>query len=524
MISIDLTYNKGYKWFGKEYRLFVKGFIFDKEEHLLRGEDLLNYFSAIDSFDEFKNKLSEANGIYSVIIQKENSIWAAIDPARNFPLFYYQDEKNFYITDNPDTFRKHNIPFEIDKDSEIIFTYSGFTSKHKTLLKNISQLVAGECILVQDNKVKHEFHTQFLTNTFTNKTRTELKEELKKALDGVGKRMVQVLDNRPVAIPLSGGYDSRLVAYLLRKNNYSNVICFTYGFNDCIELDNARKTADNLNYEFYLSDYEKQKEIKLSEDSLYLEYVDFATNYSFRLEDQDYFAVKELKEINKLSPDTIFIPGHSGAIAGHLLSQDMGNDDFSFVNHALTNVFSLVYPQKKELKIIEKEIRFLDEKQSAYPPYLVYENWRYQTTTALAFNSSRIWEFFGFEYLIPLWDKALYNFFMQVPLEHKYDKNLFKETLSELFEEYSISFLKQEIEPSKRTIKRVALNHKIKNAFPFLKRFVNPDKLDTIGARYYLSTLIKELKDSGSYRKYLNLNGVLSAWYIMKLKEKLRKK
>lgn len=520
MINVRLSYNKGYKWF-TENDIYAKGFLFTEENQLLKGKELIDWFSKIASFDEFLQKLNRANGLFSVIIKRGETVWAAVDHARDFPLFYYQKGSSFVITDNPDTLKADNVPFELNEDSATILTYSGFVTKGNTLLKNVYQLVAGECLCFEKGVLKKDFHTQFLTSSLSDKNRGELKSELNRILEEVGKRMVKMLDGRAVAIPLSGGFDSRLMVYLLKKNHYKNVLCYTYGLEDCIELNIARRTAEQLGYDFHFIDYGKYKDNILSDDPLFLEYVDFSTNYAMRFEEQDYYAIKELTESGKLLPDTVFIPGNSGAIAGHLLSKDMDDKDFSFAYEAFAETFSLVYPRKKELKLIKKELAFLDDKTSPYPPYLVYENWRFQTTTALAFNGSRIWEFSGFEYLLPLWDKGLYDFFVGIPLEHKYDKNLYKEVLRELFTEYGIFFHEEEIYPSNALKRKVAFRSKLKKYFPFLKRFVNPAKKSIIGTEYYVAGLVNELKRAGQYRKVLCLNGIFSTWYVMKVRKKI---
>jgi asparagine synthase (glutamine-hydrolysing) len=266
--------------------------------------------------------------------------------------------------------------------------------------------------------------------------------------------------------------------------------------------------------------YEKYFNKPLACDPVFKEYVDFAAHYCNRIEEQDYYAIREFTDQGKISGDTVFIPGHSGAIAGHLLEKPMEEEGFSFVDSALNEVFSLVYPRKKDLQMIRKEINFLNHSDK-YPAYLTYENWRFQGTTALAFNCSKIWDFFGFEYLFPLWDKELFDFFVQVPFQHKYDKNLYKETLIELFKTANLHFPEEELYPSESLVKKVAFRSKLKKRFPFFKYFVNIWKNDIIGSQYIAKGFIKELKESGNYRKARSFNGISSAWYLLQIKKHL---
>jgi asparagine synthase (glutamine-hydrolysing) len=520
MINVRLSYNKGYKWFS-ENEIFVKGYIFTPDNCLLKEKSLINYFSDVHSFSNFQAKLRDANGLFSVLIKRGDTLWAAVDSTRSFPLFYYHQKDSFVITDNPEQLQIDHVPLVLEEDNAILFACSGFVSGGKTLLKDVFQLIAGESLCYENGILKKEFHTEFLTDTFFSQTRDELKEKLKCILEQVGKRMVKALDGRPVAIPLSGGFDSRLVAYLLWKNNYSDVFCYTFGRNNNIELKNAQRTAENLGYAFYFVNYEKYFNKSLVCDPVFKAYVDFATNYCTRFAEQDYYAIREFTDQGRISENTVFIPGHSGAIAGHLLGKQMEQEGFSFADSALDEVFSLVFPRKKDLQMIQKEINFLNH-SSKYPAYLTYENWRFQGTTALASNFSKIWDFFGFEYLFPLWDKELFDFFVHVPFQHKYDKNLYKEVLIELFDSSNLHFPGEELFPSQNLVKKVAFRSKLKKQFPFLKYFINNIwKNDIIGSQYIAEGFIKELKESGNYRKMLSFNGISSAWYLMQVKKKL---
>lgn len=140
----------------------------------------------------------------------------------------------------------------------------------------------------------------------------------------------------------------------------------------------------------------------------------------------------------------------------------------------------------------------------------------------MAFNSSKIWDFFGFQFLLPLWDKELYDFFLHMPFEHKSDKNLYKETLSELFAEFDINYQKEELYPSEILLKKVSFKSKLKKAFPFLKNFVNLEKSDTLNAQLYTSGFIEDLKKSGHYRKLMAFNGAFSCWYVLRVKQKIQ--
>ena len=65
----------------------VTGFVRENDKYL-RNTDLADYFSAIDSPEKFEQKLKNANGQFSVVIERPDALWAATDRLRNHPLFY----------------------------------------------------------------------------------------------------------------------------------------------------------------------------------------------------------------------------------------------------------------------------------------------------------------------------------------------------------------------------------------------------------------------------------------------------
>ncbi|MCL2041150.1 MAG: asparagine synthase-related protein [Bacteroidales bacterium] len=523
MIRIRLSYNQGYKWF-HENDIYVKGYILTPDNQVLRDETLVHYFASVETPEEFKTKLQQANGLFSVVVQRGERLFAAVDNVRAFPLFYYQRDGFFAVTDSPDELTADDVPLSIDEDHAVILGCAGFVTGNKTLLKNVFQLVAGEYLYFEDNTLKKDFHTQFLTNDFFSLSREELKTELKKVIDKMGKNLVKILDNRPVVIPLSGGFDSRLLAYLLRKNNYDNVLCYTFGAAGNSELHNARATAERLGYEWIFVEYNEFYNEKMNQNPVFKEYTHFSGCYSSQLAEQDFFALQRLFSLNKIAESSVFIPGHSGAIAGSWVKKEMTNPDFSYVDYVLETIFSQVLLRKKERRIIQSEIDFLDdsEQREAYPPYLIYENWRFQEAASkFLHNCAKIWDFFGYEYLLPLWDSALFDFFVKVPLSHKYDKNLYKETVSELFAEYDIFFHDEEMYPSEKLLRKVFFRSMLKKKFPILKKFINIWKTDRTGAEFYMKSFVEELKKEGCYRKMLHVNGILSAWYLLEARKRI---
>jgi asparagine synthase (glutamine-hydrolysing) len=123
-LQVNLNYNYGYRWYSNN-NIKVKGYIFDEKNFLYEKENLLNYFENINTEEEFKNAISNANGIFSVIIQKDKKIMFSVDKTRTFPLLYIDNENDLIISDDS-YFLRENYKNDLDNVNSDEFLSIGF--------------------------------------------------------------------------------------------------------------------------------------------------------------------------------------------------------------------------------------------------------------------------------------------------------------------------------------------------------------------------------------------------------------
>lgn len=516
-LQVKLIQNKGYQWFSDK-GVSVKGYIITSCNTVLRGASLVRHFSSIDSFDSFQQKVKAANGLFSVVIQNKDTLWAAVDIIRAFPLFYLQQGSDTILTDNPDCIIKNNTRV-FDQVSTALFRSSGFVPGRKTLLKDVYQVQAGECIEIEkEGKTNREYYYQHLTHTFPKKEYQEWKSELKQLLLRMGERLIKILDNRPVALPLSGGFDSRLIAYFLKKHNYPSVFCFTYGTRDSKEVEISKEVAEKLNYDWLFIDYEAyfgQDFLHSSDFENYINYTCLHTTIPFL---QEFFAASHLKyETDRLTPDTVFIPGHAADfIAGSHLRENMNSPSFSVSDRIIDLHFNWIYPLENNKKTVKEYKKGLASTSDEYPSYLRYESWVLKERQAkLIANSSKLWEFYGHEYIFPFWDKEFVHFFRSVPFEYKLHKHLYNDVVSELFEEFDIRLKeKNELTVTPLFVKWIECRRRVKRLFPFLNSYVDIWKNDDLGFRTLTKEIQQELQTKGNERNIVHSGGLFSNWYL----------
>src|SRR5699024_5693716 len=111
--------------------------------------------------------------------------------------------------------------------------------------------------------------------------------------------------------------------------------------------------------------------------------------------------------------------------------------------------------------------RLLREMESGYgPAYMRFEDWILRERQAkFIVNSACVYDFFGYEYRMPLWDTRLLEFFRQVPLELKNFKYLYDEVLRSSFAKANLDF-ENELQPTVREIQLQSIKERVKGLLP----------------------------------------------------------
>src|SRR5690606_32958713 len=137
---------------------------------------------------------------------------------------------------------------------------------------------------------------------------------------GAFQKLINHANGRQIVVPLSGGYDSRLIVSILKELGYSNVICFSYGIKGNLEAEYSKKIAESLGYKWIFVEYTDNKWKENWNTDLSKEYVEFASNKTSLPHVQDWIAVLELKANNLVNSNAIFVPGHC-CVTGYISEQ-----------------------------------------------------------------------------------------------------------------------------------------------------------------------------------------------------------
>ncbi len=490
------------------------------------GNAIGNFNNLFKEFLHSKIRIPQ-NGQFSFVFINKDKVFACTDIVRSYPVFYSVNKTGIFLSDNARILEKY-VDKSYGQNAINEFRYSGFTSGNKTLNVNIKQLLPG-CILegvYNQGIFEYSTTSYFKYITYPESVSiTHLPNKHNRLLKQIFKRLISYANGKTLLIPLSGGIDSRLIVSELKKLNYKNVICYSYGKKGNLESIKSQEIAKKLGYIWHFIEYSNKKWRNFKKSNVFKQYFQFADNLSSLPHIQDLLAVYELKK-NKIIPDdSIIIPGHTGDfISGGHVPQE-------FINPKNQNIEFL------SKKIIGKHFRLLNFKNSSTKEQLAVKtcvtefiqyhpekmdhaflmelfDWQERQSKFIV-NSVRAYDFFKYSWYLPLWDRELVDFWLKIPLTLKVKKTLYlillkKHDEIKLFED--IPYASSSLSESVKKTNILDLKQLVKSKINSLKKkyivYFN-DKMGWYGIYDYLTFLRKR-------NNYQNINSFLVETYLKK--------
>lgn len=406
-------------------KVYSIGFIEGLEKH--QGA-----LATVQNIETWAAELKTLKGFFSLIKKEDSRVFAAVDHIRSRPLFYSIKNQAFYLSDRAEWVRQQVNDIVMDEYAKAEFQLTGYVTGKDTLYENVKQLQAGECLVYEDNKLEVKRYYSFEHSEPEEYNEKALLEELDLVAKESIQRLISYANGRQIVIPLSGGYDSRLIATLLKEANYKDVLTFTYGAKGNKEAAYSKIIADNLGLKWHFVEYTEalwQAAWKTDERKRYqLE----ASNWSGLAHIQDWLAVKIMKEQGLVEGDAVFAPGHSGDMVAGSHIPCFIHDDLTakytkedLVEHLFYKHYCLTLHENVQIPIrvfkeeIGKPLGFqADYSAQEFANECERYNWENRQAKFI-FNSVRVYEFFGYDWWIPLWDKDLVRFFEDLPLSFR---------------------------------------------------------------------------------------------------------
>jgi asparagine synthase (glutamine-hydrolysing) len=384
---------------------------------------------------------------FAIVISAENFCIMVVDKIRSTPIIYTNINDIWYVDCKSSRLLNFTEVRKVNKHSVLSVAMSGYTIGDNTIYESIKSLMAGQLVILRNLcSIKKIQYYQYIPKP-CDYNKEHFEHELEQVTLNILKKTIDSLGGKQAVIPLSAGNDSRLIASGFKYLGYENVKCYSYGFKD-FESDTSKIIADKLGYEWKLVKLNIKEEKKFYKSKEFEEYLDFS-DVSVSIPVVRWLStVRILKESGWIDEDAVFINGNSGDFisGGHINSkiykeenQGMLTNEASIermLNYFLEkhyNLWGRLY--NKQSKVVIKDLLFCEYKKllknnSEISIESAYESLEYfHRQSKYVVSAQRIYEYYGYEWRLPLWDVDYLEFWSKVPLNLKYKQDLYKDML-----------------------------------------------------------------------------------------------
>ncbi|MGH7339280.1 MAG: asparagine synthase-related protein, partial [Candidatus Rokuibacteriota bacterium] len=410
-------------------------------DRFLRADAIAALLDACPVDAAWQQTLSRLNGCFAVATHRGARLLAGVDRIRSIPLFWSSRGEDYCVSDDACLALAASGSTEPNATANAEFPLTGYVTGEETLYSGVRQLQAGSVLSFDEacsdgpqRAPYYEFrHREF----FTDDTGA-LVARLDEVHGRVFRRLIASLEGRPIVVPLSGGYDSRLIAVGLRALGVKDVVCYSYGVPGNWESRVSRELADYLGFRWEFVPYSAERWRAWASTEAFREYFRSAGNLTSVPHVQDWPAVFELGRQGKLPPAGVFIPGHTGdfVTGGHVPKWYVRRSRVSR-RELLDSIFRAHYslwdwPSGRERELAALFDRRIEGIIGPVPDCSPeeaadrYERWELQERQAkFICNSLRVYEGFGHEWRLPWYDAELIDFWARVPLGLRTGRRLY---------------------------------------------------------------------------------------------------
>lgn len=454
-----------------DINIHVKGYpIYN--QYIISPEEIFHLIKENLDIDQL---IYQINGNYSLVIETSKELFVIVDRVRSIPLFYQIKQSTLIITDILGQNQSYNHQ-HLDEMSLVEFFLTGFTSGSNTIYKEIFQIEPGQYLHFNKLSGKVTLHTYYRylhRDNFENSESTLL-EQLDTIFIHVFQRLIATTSaqGRTIVVPLSGGLDSRIIVTFLKRLGVKNVICFSFGKKGNLEAEISKSVANSLGYPWYFIEYTKDTVQFMRDERTkgYLQYIHNGVSSPFR---SYLYAVYQLKQRGIISEDAVFVPGHTGdMISGKQIPLSYQNNEMNYdkekaVKDILNKHYSLwpAYTKIPELaeyvhnRVLNQISSLTIIDASTCASAIEYFNFK-ERQAKIIVNTVRYFEYFGYEWRLPLWDNELMDFYTKVPLSERIDQKLYLQYVNKIlfagpYKKMGTTVCTTEIKPSKNGIKTV---------------------------------------------------------------------
>lgn len=433
MVHYYLRKHKKYGW-EKQGDIYYRHGFGQKESF---AQHIMEIFNSNLKLEEIGTKICEINSSFCFVAQKEKYIYLCADRTQSFPILYRVSGEDIVISDSITKLQEAGwCGTRPNKKALEQFASMGVVLGRKTLFDDISVLEAGQIVKINTESGAIEFCDYFMHNhgNYFVENISELSVLLDKAIENVFQRLKENIGERLIVVPLSGGYDSRLVVTSLKNVGIKNVLCISYGRRKDKEVQVAQQLATELGYRWMFVPQTKKEIVQFSQSDKFWKYMKDISNGS-AIPYLQNFAIYKLYKNGIIPNNAVIMTGNSGdVLEGDQMPECFAEERMysrdELVDAILNKHFRLggrkcaSNPEIREAIIRQYKLKGEYDYEEIHNIYEQF-NWRERQSQFL-FNDGLFYsDFCGLEWFFPLWDTEFVDYWLHVPTKLRYKRKFY---------------------------------------------------------------------------------------------------
>jgi asparagine synthase (glutamine-hydrolysing) len=451
----DIKLGPGWGWTRHQVEgadIHIRGYVFDGPRTLITeaaATHAARLIGSPSSDADLQRRLYGLAGHFAIVAAWPDRVIATVDRIRSIPLLYsikddrvVIDDRGRRLRDRLDLARR-----DIEPAQALAVAMSGYSIGGATLYKGLCQLRAGEALVADDRGPRPL--RWFVYDAWRAESKAKPDRELSDLHRYMMERLAASAAGRPIAVPLSAGLDSRMIASGLKAIGYRHVKLFSYGRPGNHEATTARLIAERLGYPWTFVPFSTAGQRAMFADKeherLLWNEADTCGGIPF---EQDWTAISHLRATGWLPSDVIVVNGQSG--------------DFITGNHAPVQLIDAEAGAAVDLRrqqvtsaLIAKHYRLwksiADDRsdgiiarllvaeaeaagasfQGGEAAHGIYEMVEYQDRQAkYVVSGQRNYDALGIEWRLPLWDDDYVLFWRRASGALKRGQSLYRRVLT----------------------------------------------------------------------------------------------
>ena len=379
-------------------------------------------------------------GHFAVMGSGGAGTFAVVDRTRSYPVFFSQMDGSVLLSDSPRLLVSHHPHAVPPREAFVDFAYAGYVTNELTLFPDVAEVPAATVLThSQPNPAQLDKYGSFrpTVNGVLNEKAPVLLDMAYSTLECAIERMLEVVNGRTLVLPLSGGYDSRLLAMMINLSGYDRVLCYSYGRPGNIESQISKSVAEELGFKWLFVEYSERQWAEWTKSDRWAEYADLAHRGVSVPLMQGWPSTGALKSQSLVPNDSVFAPGLIGGIvSGYYakagLSKSRRMTRLEVARELVQDMYHLWWDEPSralDLAGVAERIAlglgtdcFLSDGAGA----AAYEDWVWREDQAkFVTNGARVYDYWGYDWWLPFADKEVVDFWTQVPYSERVDKVLY---------------------------------------------------------------------------------------------------